>query len=315
MTTNSTFSGADNQGEEDFIILLYYQFVELADPHKIMEQQRVLCDSLGLKGRILLSHQGINGTVEGTASQVDQYIEGTRSIKGFEDMLFKQSAGTGQAFPKMSIKVRDEIVTTLTDDFADYGPHKGLTGKYLTSEELHEWFHPPGGQEPKEFYMLDMRNDYEYEVGHFKNAVMPEGMRNFRELKDLLPTIDGYKNKTVVTYCTGGIRCEVATGILMKYGFKDVYQLKDGIVTYMEKYPNEDFLGKLYVFDNRLMMGFNLDDPKHEIVGKCRMCGATSENLVDYFDEKGDRIHGVICPTCIVEKGVNVDAQYIPPVV
>jgi UPF0176 protein len=190
-----------------------------------------------------------------------------------------------------------------------------VTGKYLMPEELHEWIwgehdcvnpHPsplPRGEgnqrkvkNYKEFYIIDMRNDYEVRSGYFENSIFP-GLDNFRNLKDSLPKLEHLKNKTIVTVCTGGVRCEKASGFLVTQGFNDVYQLQGGIVSYMEKYPNQDFKGKLYVFDNRITMGFNVDSPEHQVVGKCEGCARPSDNYVNCVDNYCHR-HFIECLEC-----------------
>jgi UPF0176 protein len=280
--------------------LLYYKYVDLPEVESIYNSQFALSKSLGLKGRILLAKEGINGTCEGTQEACQRYIEETKKIPELSDMIFKISTSDGDNFPKLSIKIRDEIVSTHVDDKDNLGPHRGVTGKYLTSEELHEWI-----KRDKEFYIIDMRNDYEHAVGHFEGSIMPS-FQNFRDLPNILPEIEHLKNKTVVTVCTGGVRCEKASGFLLKHGFTDVYQLYNGIVDYMNKYPNQDFLGKLYVFDRRVIMGFNTDSADHKVVGKCCLCGATSENLIDFYKD-GKRNYNVVCEECIAKDLVVAD--------
>lgn len=227
-----------------YTVILFYKFVNIQDPNKLLLMQRNLCQSLDLKGRIIISTEGINGTLEGLDSDIAKYTQEVSQLSIFQDILFKKSSGTSNCFPKLSIKIRDEIVTTNLIYNDQLGPHRNLTGKYLSSEDLHNWY-----QEGREFYMVDMRNDYEYQVGRFKNSIQPQSLKHFSNLPEILPEIEHLKEKTIVTCCTGGIRCEKASGFLMYNNFTDVYQLKDGIVTYMEKYPNSNFLGKLYVFD------------------------------------------------------------------
>jgi UPF0176 protein len=123
-----------------------------------------------------------------------------------------------------------------------------------------------------------------------------------------IKSIEKLKNKTVVTVCTGGVRCETASGLLMKYGFKDVYQLENGIVTFMEKYPNTYFEGKLLVFDERQMIGFNTDSKEHKIVGKCRICGAKSENIINYYSN-GKNTYGIICIDCANSGKVELERK------
>lgn len=277
-------------------ILLYYKYIHIEDPESVMKSQRQICESLNLKGRIIIAKEGINGTVEGFIDDTEKYVEFMESQDLFKGIHYKRSIGSGNAFPRLSIKVRAEIVTgSLKED--DLDPNE-ITGKHLQAEELHRWF-----EEGKEFYIVDMRNDYEHKVGYFENSILAP-LSNFRELPKVLDTISHLKDKTVLTVCTGGVRCEKASGFLVKNGFTDVYQLFGGIQTYMEAYPNENFLGKLYVFDGRTVIGFNTDSPEHVIVGKCDKCGTTSDNYVDcnYRHCVGHR-HFVCCEDCYMPDG------------
>jgi UPF0176 protein len=282
--------------------LLYYKFAPLLNPESLMIQHKVICEELELKGRVLISKEGINGTVEGTVDNTEKYIKRLVVNSDFADIKFKKSLSNGKCFPKMQIKTRDEIVTTGLPYHEELGPLTGITGKYVTAEELHDLI-----RSDEEFYILDMRNDYEYKVGHFENSIIPKALTNFRDLPKILPEIEHLKDKRIITVCTGGIRCEKASGFLMYHGFTNVSQLKDGIVTYMEKYPNQDFLGKLYVFDNRLLFGYNTDSNEHRVIGKCEICGVKNENMVDYFDEKRIRHHGIVCKECLATKDIILD--------
>jgi UPF0176 protein len=270
-----------------FQVLLYYKFVPINDPEVVRDEQKQLCQSLSLKGRIIVANEGINGTVEGTVENTEKYIAAMRANKLFADISFKKSQGTGNAFPKLSVRVRSEVVST---HISGLDPQQ-ITGKYISADELHEWY-----EEKKEFYLVDMRNDYEYESGYFEDFI-PSGIHNFYDLPEVLPKIKHLKDKTIVTVCTGGIRCEKASGFLLQNGFADVYQLKDGIQTYMEKYPNEHFKGKLYVFDNRLTIGFNTDDPKHEVVGRCLHCKKACDSYVN-CEYDMCHFHYICCYEC-----------------
>jgi UPF0176 protein len=304
-------------------ILLYYKYIPIKSPEKLMDKQRALCEALNLKGRIIIAKEGINGTVEGTAENTEKYIEEMKKDKRFRDMHWKKSTGIGDAFPKLRVRVRDEIVSTHLKE-RDIDP-RVTTGKYLTPEELHTWIYgqhdcngfdhaqnrsfaslrmTTSGNPPslklqrgkREFYILDMRNDFEYAVGRFENSIFP-GMEFFRDLPGLVPHIEHLKDKTVLTVCTGGVRCEKASGFLLTQGFGDVYQLRGGIVSYMEKYPNLDFKGKLYVFDKRMVMGFNTEDETHKIIGRCTKCGNPSERLINCIDDECAR-HFILCESC-----------------
>jgi UPF0176 protein len=298
MSNNKTFTiMSDNQ------ILLFYKYIDISDPKQFAIQQRAWCDELNLTGRTIISQEGINSTLEGTLESTQEYINRMSSKTGFEDIHWKKSIGTGESFPKLSIKVRDEVVSTHIEEKDLLGPHRNLTGKYLTPEELHSWIHSD-----KKFYIVDMRNDYEHQVGHFAGSICPKELQNFRDLPKIIPFLHGLENQIIVTVCTGGIRCEKASGFLIKNGFQNVYQLHGGIVSYMEKYPNQDFLGKLYVFDGRLMLGFNVQSPEHTVVGKCQICSQKSENIINYIlPESKKRYNGIICQECVNQNKVTID--------
>jgi len=278
--------------QSKFQVLLYYKYTEIKDPKQLMLDQKALCEKLNLKGRIIIAREGINGTVEGLKEDTEKYIKALQKIPIFNDIDFKKSAGTGSAFPKLSIKVRDDLVSSAISNL-NLSPSQ-VTGKYLTPEQLHQWIHSN-----REFYIVDMRNDYETAVGYFENSLKAP-FENFRDLPKVLPILKNLKDKTIVTVCTGGIRCEKASGFLVDQGFDDVYQLNGGIVSYMEKYPNEDFLGSLYVFDGRVTIGFNMDSKKHVIVGQCKFCQNPAEK---YFDCKNiycqGKRHFISCDQCI----------------
>lgn len=278
----------------EYEIILFYKYVHIDNPEGFMLEQKALQDQLNLKGRTIIASEGINATIEGTKENIAKYLEVFLADPRFANTNIKRSAGDGQSFPKCSVKVRNEIVT-LGLGVCDIDPNV-TTGKHLSAEELHNWIHSD-----KELYIIDMRNAYEHLVGYFEGSILPP-MDNFRDLPKFLESIAHLKDKTVVTVCTGGVRCEKASGYLVANGFTDVYQLENGIVTYMEKYPNEDFVGKLYVFDNRIAVGFYTDDPKHQIVGKCMVCNKPQERYTNCADIDCHR-QVIACEECEVSKG------------
>lgn len=276
----------------EYQVLLYYKYVKIENPEEEMVLQRKLCEKLNLKGRIIIAPEGINGTVEGIVKDTEKYMSSLR--KGlFKGIKFKKSEGTGEAFSKLIVRVRPEVVTARIP----IDPKK-VTGKYITANKLHQWF-----ETKKEFYIVDMRNDYEYISGHFENFI-PSEIHNFFDLPDVLPKLQHLKNKTIVTVCTGGIRCEKASGSLLMNGFNDVYQLQDGIQTYMEKYPNKYFKGKLYVFDKRLTLGFNTESQEHEIVGRCMACSKKCDTYVN-CEYDICHYHHIRCIKCM-DKGTGL---------
>lgn len=197
-------------------VLLYYKFVDVKDPAFEAMQHKLVCDGIGLKGRIIIAQEGINGTVAGTSAQLKKYTQYMDSHSLFSDIVFKRSYAGKMPFGKMIVKHRDEIVTL--------GKKVDMknTGKYLKPEELHELF-----ENDEDMVVVDMRNNYEYEVGRFDNAIQPDTTK-FYELPKNIKNLKIDKDRKVVTYCTGGIRCEKATALLKEVGFEDVYQLEGG---------------------------------------------------------------------------------------
>jgi len=270
-------------------ILLFYKYVHLEDPAAVRDWIFGLCEKYNLKGRLIVAAEGINFTFEGKTADTEAFLVEMQKDARFHNIHFKRSQGNGQAFPKLSVKVREEIVTGNLG-VCDIDPNE-VTGKHLPPAQLHEWIHSG-----KEIYIIDMRNAYEHKVGKFAGSITP-ALDNFRDLPNIIESIAHLKNKTVVTVCTGGVRCEKASGYLITQGFTDVYQLDGGIVSYMEQFPNEDFEGKLYVFDRRLMMGFYTDDPKHKVIGACDHCGASSEQFINCANKECNR-HMILCDKC-----------------
>lgn len=278
-----------------FEIILFYKYVHIEDPAKLMMHQKELQTRLGIKGRTIVATEGINATMEGTTEAIDEYLKDLFSDPRFVGTHIKRDPGTGNAFPKTSVKVRSELVALGLDKSCDIDPNV-LTGTHLKPAELHQWF-----KDGKEFYIVDMRNAYEHLVGYFRGSILPP-MDNFRDLPRFIDSISHLKDKTVLTVCTGGVRCEKASGYLLSQGFTDVYQLDGGIVSYMREYPNEDFLGKLYVFDGRIATGFYTDDPNHKVVGKCIFCKQLSERYTNCFVDDCNRKF-IACEACETKMG------------
>lgn len=266
-------------------ILLYYKYARVADPEAFVKWHKQICEQLGFKGRILIAHEGINGTLEGLKGHTEEYMRlmHESDFGDFSDVQFKTSPGTadGSAFPKMKVKVRKEVVSLGLDRYGeeDVDPNK-VTGIHLAPAELKKWY-----ESGEDFEIIDMRNDYEFKVGHFRNSLNPE-MDNFRDLPKVLSESEklqqikkaSAEGKKVLTVCTGGIRCEKASGYLITKGFQNVYQLDGGMHKFMEQFPGEDFLGSLYVFDNRETTDFATEKGiARPVVGKCDVCQATTE--------------------------------------
>lgn len=255
-------------------ILLYYKFAPLSDPEAVKLWQKNLCERLNLKGRILLSTHGINGTVGGHIDDLKAYAKETKAYPAFKGIAFKWSDGSSDHFPRLSVKVRDEIVTFGVPDELKVDD-KGVVnaGKHLSPQGLHKLVEERGD----DVIFFDGRNAYEAAVGKFKNAVIP----TTRTTKDFIKELDSdkyndIKDKPVVTYCTGGIRCEVLSSLMKNRGFNEVYQMDGGIVKYGEQYKDEGLWeGSLYVFDDRMSLKFS---DKATDIGLCIHCGSKTSN-------------------------------------
>lgn len=252
-------------------VILFYKYARINDPEAEQKRQQELCAELGLTGRLIVAEEGINATLEGTADNIDRYINEMQADTRFADIDFKKSPGTGAAFPKLSVKVRDEIVAA---DMPDLDPTEE-TAEHIPPETLHEWF-----ESDEDFTVIDMRNDYEVISGKFEKTRHP-GMRNFREIHENVNEIEDLKDRKVVAVCTGGIRCEKATGFLKQKGFKNVHQLQGGIHRYIEQYPDGHYKGALYVFDGRMTIDMADDPNDRGIVGECFFCEGSTEQYVD----------------------------------
>ncbi|MFC3039340.1 rhodanese-related sulfurtransferase [Virgibacillus xinjiangensis] len=264
--------------ENDYRVLLYYKYVTIEDPEAYAVEHLDFCKELDLRGRILVAEEGINGTVSGTKEQTNKYMEAMHNDPRFADMVFKVDAHDGHAFKKMHVRPREELVTLRLEE--DIDPHQ-TTGKYLEPKEFYE------AMQDENTIVLDARNDYEYDLGHFRGAIRPD-IETFRELPEWVQKnkhlIEG---KKILTYCTGGIRCEKFSGWLVKEGFEDVAQLHGGIVTYGKdpEVQGELWDGKCYVFDERISVPVN--QKEHVVVG------------VDYFDgELCERYVNCANPEC-----------------
>jgi UPF0176 protein len=275
-------------------ILLYYKFVQLSDPEAVRLWQRTLCEKLNLRGRILIADHGINGTVGGSLKDLRQYVKETKTHPAFKDISFKWSDGSREDFPKLIVKVRPEIVTFNAADKIRVN-EKGIVGggKHLKPEQVHQLVKERG----EDVVFFDGRNAYEAEIGKFKNAIVPqvENTRDFaKELKD--PKYKKIKDKPVVTYCTGGIRCEVLSKLMVDEGFNEVYQIDGGIVRYGEKYGDDGLWeGALYVFDDRLSTKFT---DKAKDIGRCVHCNSNTSNFENCSNKQCNR-HIIVCEDCL----------------
>ncbi|WP_178022991.1 rhodanese-related sulfurtransferase [uncultured Paenibacillus sp.] len=258
-------------------VLLFYKFVRIEDPAAFTAGHLQYCKELGIKGRILIAAEGINGTLSGTVEQTEKYMKDLRANPPFADIVFKIDETDGHTFKKMFVRHKKELVTFRYEEELD--PNV-ISGKRLTPVEFYEQL------QQDDVIVLDGRNDYEYDIGHFRGAIRPD-IDSFREFPEWIrQNLGEHKDKKILTYCTGGIRCEKLTGFLLNEGFSDVAQLEGGIVTY-GKDPQVNgrlFDGKCYVFDERISVPINRTD-EDIVIGSCHHCGTTHDRYIN-------------CPVC-----------------
>jgi UPF0176 protein len=254
-------------------ILLYYKFTPIKDPEAVRLWQKTLCDSLNLHGRILISPHGLNGTVGGEMEDLKKYVKATKEFPGFKGIVFKWSDGGREDFPRMSVKAKDEIVAFDAADELKVDENGVVGGgKHLKPREVNKLV-----KERDDVTFFDGRNTFEAKIGKFKNAVVPNTHTSRDFIKELESgKYDDLKDKPIITYCTGGIRCEILSALMKNRGFTEVYQLDGGIVKYGESYGDDELWeGSLHVFDDRMKVDFS---DHTEVVGKCTHCGGPTNN-------------------------------------
>lgn len=274
-------------------IVLFYVFTPLPDPEAIRLWQHTLAASNNLNGRILISEHGINATVGGDLDDVKKYVRGTRSYAPFAHADIKWSEGLGEDFPRLSVKVRSEIVT--------FGAPEELKvdadgvvggGVHLSPQQVHELVDERGD----EVVFFDGRNAFEAQIGKFKNAVVPD-VDTTRDFVAQLESgqYDHLKKSPVVTYCTGGVRCEVLSSLMRSRGFEEVYQLDGGIVRYGETFGDDALWeGSLYVFDKRMKVDFS---DHTSVIGRCTVCTNPTSRYQDFDDDEGRGLR-LVCLDC-----------------
>lgn len=267
-------------------ILLFYAYVPIEYPKQVQKWQLRLCTELGLKGRIILAHEGINGTVSGLTEAVMTYQQAMLEHPLFAEIDFKQSDGSSQDFPRLRVVVKEEIVRM---GISPNVVTAETSGRHLNPLEAHQLM----AAQPHDLVILDGRNDYESRIGAFENAIKP-AIENFRDFPDYIDNnADQFKDKTVLMYCTGGIRCERASAYLKSKGIaKEVLQITGGIHRYAEQFPNGFFKGKNYVFDSRVAMKVSDD-----ILGQCDMCGIPSDEYSNCISTCCNK-QVLSCPSC-----------------
>lgn len=274
-------------------IILYYKFTPIEDAETVKFWQRQLCERYGLKGRILISKHGINGTLGGPMEGLKAYVKDMNQHPSFKGITYKWSDGGADDFPRLSVKVRSEIVAFGAPDELKVDKNGVVNGgKHLKPEEVNKLVEERGD----EVVFFDGRNAYEAEVGRFKNTVIPDVKTSHDFLGELeKPYMQKLKKKPIVTYCTGGIRCEILSALMKNRGFEEVYQIDGGIVKYGEAFKDEGLWeGKLYVFDKRMVHAFS---DKAKDIGRCVHCDGKTSNFINCGEISCNKLV-LVCENC-----------------
>ncbi len=256
-------------------VILYYGFAPVTDPYAVKLWQLALCESLNLKGRILISPHGINGTLGGDMQDLKKYVKTTRQFPGFKKIDFKWSNGTGNDFPRLKVTVKKELVSFGHPDEIQVDVNGVINGGvHLKPKDVHKLVEERGD----EVVFFDGRNAFEAKIGKFKNAVVPDTVTSHDFVKEIESgKYDHLKSNPIVTYCTGGIRCEILSAVMKNRGFQEVYQIEGGIVRYGDKYKDSGFWeGSLYTFDNRMTIDFSKEA---KVIGQCEKCQSPTKDF------------------------------------
>jgi UPF0176 protein len=277
-------------------VLLYYCYTPLDNPEQFRDEHHRLCLELDLRGRIIVAAEGLNGTVSGTHESCAAYMTAVKADPRFGALEFKVDEVEGHTFQKLHVRVKPEIVHS---SLHHVRPHE-KTGQHLSPEEFKAL------KDRDDVVVVDVRSDYEYNLGRFKNAVTLD-MENFRDFPERVERLKEFKDKKILTYCTGGVKCEKASAYLLEQGFENVYQLHGGIIKYGIETGGEDFDGQCYVFDNRVAVDVNRINPT--VISLCQHCQQPSSRLINCANPHcnahlplceacGEKLQGACSDTC-----------------
>ncbi|MDP2628355.1 MAG: rhodanese-related sulfurtransferase [Nanoarchaeota archaeon] len=264
-----------------FKTITFYKFFDVSSPEELLKYLKEICESLELKGRILIGKEGINAGVSGEKEKIKIFIEKIKEKDYFKDLTFRETDSEKNSYHKLVVRIRQEIITL--------GKSIDMKNKadYISPAELKQLF-----DKNEDFVILDTRNEYEARIGRFKNSLFLK-IENFRDFPNELRNIQSMKNKKIITCCTGGIRCEKATALMKQEGFENVLQLRGGIIEYVNNFPGQEFEGDCFVFDDRL----TISTGSEKKLEKCEICGIPCNDYIDCHNMNCDRLF-ISCKNC-----------------
>lgn len=273
--------------DQPYLVLAYYHFVNIEDPQQEVLAHKAFFEGRDVTARIYISEQGINGQMSAANADAAAYIEWMKSRPLFANVHFKLHHYHEHAFPRCTVKYRKQLVAI------DGEIDMSKTGEHVSPQQWKEMLKNDDGH-----VLVDVRNDYEWKIGHFEGAELPpcQTFREFNAYADKLKTEVDPKKTPVMMYCTGGIRCELYSSILMDKGFDKVYQLNGGIINYGLEEGNDQWLGKLFVFDDRLAVP--LSDKGATVIGACHQCGTPNDDYYNCANMDCNELF-LCCPECL----------------
>ena len=280
-----------------YIVCALYKFVALPNFKSLREPLLSVMNEHQVRGTLLLAHEGINGTVSGSREAINSLISWLNLQPGLENIDVKESTSKEKPFKRTKVKLKKEIVTMGIEDI---DPRK-VVGTYVEPSDWNDLISDP------EVVLVDTRNDYEFAVGTFENAINPN-TESFREFPDYVKqNLDPKKHKKVAMFCTGGIRCEKSTAYMKQQGFEEVYHLKGGILKYLEEVPKEStsWQGECFVFDDRVTVDHDLKPGQYDQCNACRMPITKQEQQSEQYQQ------GVSCPHCFDKTSDEQKARYL----
>ena len=266
------------------VVCALYKFVILENFQELRRPMLKVMENHAVRGTLLLAHEGINGTVAGSRDGVDALLAWLKSDPRLAGLDHKKSYSDVLPFKRSKVKLKKEIVTMGVESIDP----KRVVGTYVRPADWNRLISDP------DVLLIDTRNDYEFRVGTFKNAVNPS-TSSFREFPQYVKdNLDPAKHKKVAMFCTGGIRCEKSTAYLKEQGFAEVYHLQGGILKYLEEVPPEETLwqGECFVFDERVTVNHHLENGAYDQCHACRMPISAADKVSEYYQQ------GVSCPHC-----------------
>ncbi|OZS42361.1 oxygen-dependent tRNA uridine(34) hydroxylase TrhO [Photobacterium sanguinicancri] len=279
-----------------YVVCALYKFVTLNDYEAIRQPLTDLLKANNIRGTLLLASEGINGTVAGKRASIDALLQWFKQDTRLADVVYKESFSKEQPFNRTKVKLKKEIVTMGIEGIDPLN----VVGTYVKPSDWNDLISDP------EVLLVDTRNDYEVNIGTFKNAVNPN-TETFREFPQYVAeNLDPAKHKKVAMFCTGGIRCEKSTAYMKEQGFEEVYHLEGGILKYLEEVPQDESMweGDCYVFDGRVAVNHQLERSDYDVCNACRLPITSDEQASEHFEK------GVSCPKCVDKHSNEQKARF-----